>query len=321
METRASYLLIGSFVLLVVIGAFAFVIWLARIEVGGARSYYDAYFEESVTGLTVGGEVRYRGIKIGKVVDIRVKAYDPRLAAVRIEIDPGVVLREGDVATLKIFGITGVAFINIEGALADSPPLAAREGEPAPVVPSRPSELEQLLQGVPDLIAQAREVTTRLALVFDESNRAAVGEILADVNALTGMLSESRPQLERVIDAIDRASGDIAETAASINAVAGKVDGLLDGAGSLLDNDVKALVGDLRGAAQRFEALASEAEQILADNKEPLKDFTGDGLNEFERFITEARLLVAGLSRVTERVEAQGVRYFFGGQGSGFAPE
>ncbi len=67
--------------------------------------------------------------------------------------------------------------------------------------------------------------------------------------------------------------------------------------------------------------MASEAEEILADNKEPLKNFTGDGLNEFERFITEARLLVAGLSRVTERIESQGVRYFFGGQGSGFAPE
>ncbi len=321
METRANHLLIGSFVLVVVVAVFVFVIWLARVEVSGASAYYDVFFEESVTGLTVGGEVRYRGIKVGKVVDIRVKEDDPRRAAVRIEIDPGVVIREGDEATLKIFGITGVAFINVEGASAASPRLVAREGQELPVIPSQPSDFEQLLQGIPELIAQVRELTVRLADLANADNRVAFGDILQNVKVLTETVSETRPQLESIIDSIERASGDIAATAASINALTSKADGLLSNADALMANDVTALVADLRSATRRFDALAVQANELLAENKEPLREFTSDGLNEFARFLTEARLLVAGLSRVTERVEAQGARFFFRDQGTDFRPE
>ncbi|MGI9303331.1 MAG: MlaD family protein, partial [Gammaproteobacteria bacterium] len=86
METRASYLLIGGFVLAVIAAGFAFVVWLAKVEFDREFTQYDIYFDGSVAGLGLGGDVRYRGIKIGAVTAIGVDPADPARVRVTVEL-------------------------------------------------------------------------------------------------------------------------------------------------------------------------------------------------------------------------------------------
>ncbi len=72
METRASYILVGSFVLGLIAAAFAFVVWLASVQFEDVPKRYLIYFDGSVTGLAVASPVRYRGVPVGSVVDIRI---------------------------------------------------------------------------------------------------------------------------------------------------------------------------------------------------------------------------------------------------------
>ena len=51
---------------------------------------------------------------------------------------------------------------------------------------------------------------------------------------------------------------------------------------------------------------------IVQGSEQPLVDFTHDGLSEAQRFITEARLMVAAISRLTERLEAGGAQTLLG---------
>ena len=67
METRASHVVIGAFILVIVAGAFGFVLWLAKIEIDQQYAYYRVTFEEAVSGLSIGGDVRYNGIPVGVV--------------------------------------------------------------------------------------------------------------------------------------------------------------------------------------------------------------------------------------------------------------
>ncbi len=106
METRASHLLIGGFVLLFVVGLFGFAIWLARIEIDREFAYYDIYFTGSVAGLGVGGDVRYRGIKVGTVVDITINPDDPSRVGVTAQIGSDTPIREGDRASLQLSDIS-----------------------------------------------------------------------------------------------------------------------------------------------------------------------------------------------------------------------
>ena len=72
MESRANHLLVGSFVLISVAAVFAFVIWLARVQLHEDFNVYRIYFEGSVQGLGIGGDVQYRGIRIGAITDLAI---------------------------------------------------------------------------------------------------------------------------------------------------------------------------------------------------------------------------------------------------------
>ena len=326
METRASHLLIGGFVLVFVVGLFGFAIWLARIEIDREFAYYDIYFTGSVAGLGVGGDVRYRGIKVGTVVDIAINPDDPSRVGVTVQIGSDTPIREGDRASLQLQGITGVAFVNLKGATADRPPIVARAGEPWPVIPSTPSQIEKLFQGAPELINRGITLTERAAELFDAENQRLLTEILADVSLLAASLVSRRDKIERIVDAFDASSGDVAAAAREIRELSAKLNRLaddagptmaaaravLEGADELMRDDLDELMADLRKMTRSVGRLAVAAEGVLTENREPLRIFSAEGLSEFSRFVTEARLLVAGLSRVTERLETDGARFLFG---------
>ena len=76
METKANFLMIGLFTLAGIIGAFAFLLWFAKIEVDRQYNYYDILFE-NVAGLGTAGDVRYNGLPVGQVVDLAIDETDP----------------------------------------------------------------------------------------------------------------------------------------------------------------------------------------------------------------------------------------------------
>ena len=332
METRANHLLIGSFVLLATVGLFVFVIWLSRIELDRQYTRYDIFFEGSVAGLAVGGDVSYRGIKVGSVVGIDVDASDPSRVRTTVEIRDGTVIREGDRASLQLKGITGVAFVNIEGGQATSPEIAATSGEHLPVIPSRPSHIEQLVMGAPELVARSIVLVDRISALLNEGNQRHFSGILEHLDTVGASLASRREHVERIIDTADASRHDIAESVKLVRKIALKTDGLVDqasqtfvvaqstfeGAEQVMTNDAKQLISALANTAQSVDRAAREVESITAQNKDALRSFAGDGLNEFTQFITEARLLVAGLARLAERFESDGARVFLGTRESEF---
>ena len=63
METRANYVVIGLFTLVVIAGVFGFVFWF---QGGGAsidRGYYRIAFDGSVNGLRTGSAVMFNGLR------------------------------------------------------------------------------------------------------------------------------------------------------------------------------------------------------------------------------------------------------------------
>ncbi|MEM6948216.1 MAG: MlaD family protein, partial [Pseudomonadota bacterium] len=70
METRGNYILIGAFTLLGAIGLVVFFLAFARLEIDRSVSFYDVRFE-SVSGLSAASDVRFAGLPVGQVVDVR----------------------------------------------------------------------------------------------------------------------------------------------------------------------------------------------------------------------------------------------------------
>src|SRR3981081_2003696 len=71
METRASFVLIGTFTLAVIAAAFGFVLWFQSLHTTKARRPLRIIFEGPAAGLRNGSSVNFNGIRVGEVVSVK----------------------------------------------------------------------------------------------------------------------------------------------------------------------------------------------------------------------------------------------------------
>ncbi len=323
METRASYILVGSFVLGLIAVAFAFVVWLTGVQFEEVPKRFVIYFEGSVTGLAVASPVRYRGVPVGSVTDIRIDPDNIERIRVTVDISAETPIKTDTEATLKLQGITGIAYILLSGGTQESQSLKPGPDKELAVILSRRSGLEQVLASAPELFEKAVILADRLARLVDDRNLETVAKMLVDAQHLIGTLAARSGQLERLIDdagatadALRRGSDWIDALAADLRA---KIVPLTDQATGVM-TDARVTMADIRTAARSLDKTADLLEAVVADNRDPLRDFAAGGLYEISHFVSEARTLINGLSRLSAQIERSPARFFFGDTQKGFRP-
>ncbi|HTZ00469.1 MAG TPA: MlaD family protein, partial [Rhodocyclaceae bacterium] len=167
MENRAHALAAGLFTLLLAAASAMALWWLGQTKEDA--SLYLLETRRNVTGLNVEAQVRYRGIRAGKVEDIFVDPKDPRVILIGISVDNRFHLTRGTVAQLGFQGITGLAFVQLEDDGRQPEPLVASGGDPPRLV-MKPTALDTLGDKAEDIVGQVAQVTERLARLLDEKN-------------------------------------------------------------------------------------------------------------------------------------------------------
>src|ERR1700674_4267745 len=106
METRASHLAVGTVVMLLIFGAFGFVIWHSKHAQRVAMVSHYTRFAGTVQGLQVGTSVLFGGIPIGQVTAIDVDPQEPSLVRVDMTVSADAPIRTDSVATMEMLGFT-----------------------------------------------------------------------------------------------------------------------------------------------------------------------------------------------------------------------
>ena len=305
METKAHHVLIGAFALGMIVLGFLFVMFLGQYRVT-QDAFYDVKFLDSVTGLSVGGEVRYNGVKVGEVAAMRFDPSEPKAVYVTIRVDqrPDFALHEDTEITLELLGITGLTYVHIEGVSPTSPRLpqvTSIDGD-LPVIVAKPSAIQQLFESAPSIIEQVQLATNALSEFLSEDNQRAVTNILANLDQLTGEVAAR--------------GDDIGDTIASMQDVSAQLESLAAKVDTLIGEDVSYLVTDLRQLTNSVNGLVLLAEDVVDENRDGLAEFSNQGLPQISLFLSEARQLVATLDRIAHRVESDPTGFIFRGQGS-----
>ena len=333
METRANYLLVGSFVLALILGLIGFVIWLAKVQFDTQFARYDIYFEDSVNGLQVGGPVKYRGITVGEVTSIVIDPTDVARVLVTIEVEADTPVRADTVATLSLLSLTsGALFIQLAGGTHDAAPLVAKAGQRLPVIESEPLALDKLIGSIDDILIEVADI-------LNEENREAIADTRKTVASITGALAERRDELDQLIADASATASSLRGAAESVqtltqrldNAVVGVVEqvesmlGAFEDVGRNLDGvvadnagNIESTINDLRAMADGMRKLSDEAQALVAENRGPIRDFTETGLYELSTLLTEAREMVVSFKRVATEVERDPARFLFGDQQQGY---
>lgn len=290
MEIRANYILVGSFTLLVLLGAFSFALWIGSSNSGVGITQYDISFSESVRGLSINNDVLFSGIRVGKVTQITISPVIPGQVRVRIAIAADTPVRENSTAQLELRGITGVSVVAISGGTAESPLLHVPEGKVG-VIAYEPSPLASVVSRMPDVIAAATQTLTRLDRTFSEENVARFSSILASLEQVSGALGDNSEAIGSIVRRSDEALGNF--------------NALLVSANTVLGTDAKAATNALAGAARH-------ADSILGAVEPGLKQFSNQGLSNLRMLMVEMRNLVHILTRVSQKLESDPRRFLFG---------
>lgn len=307
METRASYILVGSFVLGLFAAIVGIAIWLAGIELGQKPSKYVTYFTGDVTGLGIGSPVRYRGVPMGTVRDIRLDPQNIEQVRVLMELSTESPIKEDTVAEISLQGITGVAFVQLSGGTQAAPLLVGKNGE-IPVIPSSQSLLQEVIGKLPQFLGKAVTIADRINELLSKKNLNAVSLTLANLQNLTEMLQSENGDLRLLLRDGRSAAATLGEAATELRSVAGSVNRKIDP----LFNTSEKTIADIGKAAANFRKISDSIQALVNDNRGPLRDFSQTGLYEFTQFISEARVLVDSLTRLVNRIERDPQHFLFG---------
>lgn len=198
METRARYVLIGSFVMAVIVAGFGFVLWMDRVGGLGQRAPYLALFQGSVSGLQVGAAVDFDGIRVGEVTDLKLDAKDPRQVLATLAVSTGTPVRADTKVGLDFSGLTGSASIALQGGSASSPePPSAPSG--MPLLVADPAAAQSLSQAARDALQHVDQV-----LVDDAGN---LKTTMANLKTFSDALARNSSRVDAVMAGLEKMAG------------------------------------------------------------------------------------------------------------------
>ena len=86
METKANHVLVGAFTLAAIVAGLLFMLWASKSVSDASWQEYEVVFTGAVTGLSEGGSVRFNGIPVGTVRELRIDPDNPRRVLARIRV-------------------------------------------------------------------------------------------------------------------------------------------------------------------------------------------------------------------------------------------
>jgi phospholipid/cholesterol/gamma-HCH transport system substrate-binding protein len=278
MERNANYAAVGAFILLVTLVGALFIYWYTDAREHRNYNRYEVYFDGTVAGLERGSAVRYLGVGVGRVVDLRIDPRDSSRVMVIVDIDASAPISKKTVAELSLQGVTGLLFIDIVQRRHLHEQLPEVPSYKYPVIPAGPSRLQAFLQSLPDLATSISDVVERADRLLSDENLAAFSGTLANLNKASIGLPQTAHDLNSLLSEVRSATEQIAASAHDLRAV-------IDTAGP----DVEATIQRLHAVADNVAKASDLIDKIIADNRQDIRSFTRDGLPELERFLREGR--------------------------------
>ncbi|HVS77358.1 MAG TPA: MlaD family protein [Steroidobacteraceae bacterium] len=287
MEREANYAAVGAFVLVVALVAALFVYWYSGTRVHRTYDHYEIYFNGSVSGLEQGAAVRYLGVRVGRVVEMRIDPRDAGRVEVIAAIESTTPISPRTIAELNLQGVTGLLYIDLQqSAKPAQPSVPSLE---YPVIRSAPSQFDVFMAQLPRLSAAAGGVIERLNRLLSDHNIQDVSSSLDNLAQASNSLPEAVRNVNSLLTQLRTATAELADTARSTRVV-------MDTAGP----QVVSTVRRLQTVADNLSQATAQLDKMIAENRADVRSFTRASLPEIESFVREGRAAAKDISQLSE---------------------
>jgi phospholipid/cholesterol/gamma-HCH transport system ATP-binding protein len=281
---------VGLFVSVAIAVFVLFVIWLTGRSGQEAMTRYTLMFERDVSGLAIGGPVKYMGMNIGSVIHMDLDTSQ----GVRVQVDIEILRPPRDTALmlLALQGITGVAVVNLASAPGTHPPLPEPERGQYPRIPVRDVGFAALISSAPAIMSKLDQLLTRAGELLGEENSTAVGNALQNVETLSAALAGSSDRLAALPQ-------ELSATLAGIQAAVDRLQGVI----AQLQPDLSATAANLKNGSENLAALTGRFDELLRRHEDDMSRFIEDGLGEAPALMQEMRQALRELEKLMAELQ------------------
>lgn len=299
-RARLGVFMAAGFVLLCVFTAIP--VWF---KIANRTKPYYSYFEgeRSLSGLEEGADVKFRGVRIGKISRI---SYDPAdLTRIKVEfrIRYDFPMKEDMFVETGFLGITGLRYVEVLGGSNDSQPLKAGSE-----LPSKPSIMASIT-GKTDVIIEKIEILlNHLAVFTHPDSLASVKKILdnaAGISAeVNGLVQQVRPDIRQVTASTKSTMEKVDYIASDIKGIASTINRSIDPEKlTQMVSNIDSTARTLKTMSENLDLTIRQTREDFSVSLENLREAL-ENANELTKILAEnPSLLLRGEAQKERRVE------------------
>jgi len=296
MENRLSYILVGAFIFILLIGGVISIIWLGHYSDKGNFKFYKVATKESVSGLNDKAPVKLRGVQIGEVRNITINPDNAEEVLVIIRVQDNAPIKEDTYALIEAQGITGLSYIQLQGGTNQVNALkTGNSPEEYGRIPSRPSTLARLDKTITSVSAKAELIFDRADTLMSDKNIKNIERIIENSAKITESTQKTLENLQAHNKEINRLLTESIATVSSINEMSRAFTSAVNNTGIDTMNNVREASQSVKtvmgGLNQKMKAGAFDIDILVKENLLPLQNT----LQELRILMNETQSLVSNL--------------------------
>jgi paraquat-inducible protein B len=278
--------------------AFVIVAFVGSFRAFKARQTFVIYFNSSVNNLNVGAKVKWKGVPVGQVSDIRIRWNQNELSTavpvfVQIDLDrlgmelddPEVMKREvanGLRARMNMESIiSGMLYIELNYVPNPGPPMLMEKNPVTPEIPAVPSPLDaigdlafKIAENISDI--DFKRISDNLNTSLDNLNRILVDldaagmsrSIKSAANSVTSLAGS--PKVIELLDNTSRTVADFRKLANSLDTMSKPLPGQI----SELSAQAKKTMESVQEAADQIRASSADNSEVVTSLNDALRELT-----------------------------------------------
>ena len=298
-----NYAVVGAFVLLLSALLVVAVLWLA--SGGSFQKKYDLYLailEESVAGLNLNAPVKYNGVDVGKVQNIQLDPGNPERVQLIFAIERGTPIKVDTVAVLKTQGLTGIAYVELDGGAKNAAPLVATGQQKYPVIQTKPSLSTRLENMLTTLLTKLDNTTNNIDSLVSQENQQAFKSALADIAIVSKTIASRKTEIDAGIVNAARAADNTARATQKLNPILDKIEPIIDQLNLTIVQINRTAVA-IEKAGNEVTIASNSAGKTVTSVGANIERYSTETLPEVQRLLAELNELSTSLNRLIEQTE------------------
>ncbi|RLC47432.1 MAG: hypothetical protein DRH57_04060 [Candidatus Cloacimonadota bacterium] len=275
--------------------------------------YYIAYKDVSISGLEIGNSVKYHGIRVGRIDDIKIDPKDITRVIITISVEENTPIKEDVEAIVSIIGITGLKLIELTGGSNEAELL-----KPGSFIKPGKSTMANIT-GKAEIISEKIEIiANNLSEITGGENKDKFIELINRINItlkqVNIILAENREPIKSTIDNVQQFSEQLNILGASTNRILVSLDTVMINISEISKDlnqaDIADLLSNINQTVREIDRTFTHIDMtVLKGRKDLIRSlelmkYSLQNLNEFSRMLTENPSIIlrgTGDQRAKER--------------------